>query len=536
MRRDFPVALAGSRTHVESAPTGHRNGFGCHVLSNPHFLRIATNYLRMLIGFTIGLALMQMLLGFGPGVFAAVALTGSSIGVAEILKEMIRGATIPELGLSYHGGDGDRFARTYASTLALSMLAALFSVAVLFVFLALLPAFDIAEDLRGATAFFIVTRMVSTFVAIAASPILNMMPITGRMAAYNGWLALDRIAEAVAALAVYLLFSGAGGAVQLSWFGGLSMVTMTASTVAAALWSLGQTPQHRPDLRLADRGRVREVFRTVGWNGAAVVSVNFYLRLDVFAVNLLFGVSGTVIFGLASQLAAYARMLTMGLVTGLDAVVSGHASGGETGKAAILRISERTFELQSLILFAAGGFLILHADDLVRLLFSWTIRNEGDLSLIASSFLMLMAGMIARGLSEGWMGVLAGAGHIPDYAKPVFLGSLLNPALVVAVGLTMPETAGLIAVSAVFMALNIVFHMGAVPWVTARVFGTSFAALLRPAAIPAATAAMITAVLWLATPQSYPAIVRMALSGAAFGLVMGTMALRSFARFIRQPR
>lgn len=497
-------------------------------------MRIGTNYARMFIGLALGIILIQIMLASGEGVYAAIALTGSSIGVAEIMKEMIRGATIPELGNSYHSGNAERFRSTYAAAFALSLIAAGFSALILSLFFIFLGQLDTSPDLFAATRIFIVTRMVSTFCAIALSPVLNMMPLRGRMGAYNAWLTADRVAETSAALAAFYFYREQGGAAVLTAFAILSMILMTASTLGAAKSASGGNELMRPRLSLVSGQHLRTVFSTVGWNGLAVISVNLYLRFDVFAVNLFFGQAGTVMFGLASQLAAYTRTLTMGIVSGLDAVVTAQASRKDAaGLESIRRLSAQTFELQALILLAAGAFLFLHSHDIIRLLFGWRITAETEINMIALSFLLLMAGMIARGLSEGWMSVLAGTGHIRNYALPVFIGSLLNPLAVMIAGYSLTYDKGFLSVSIVFMVLNFIFHMGAVPAVAARVLQTSLNSLLRPLVLPAALAIILAGGLKLLIPDTLGPISSMAVSAIAIGLVMGTLALRSLRALLR---
>lgn len=455
-------------------------------LRNQQFLRVSSSYMRMALGFVAGILLIRVLLRYGDGVFAAFALTASSIGVAEILKESIRGATIPELGISYHSGDRNRFQSSFDSSLLLSLIAGIFGVAVLGLFIVFLDRFDIMFGLEAATAIFIATRMVSVFVAITLSPVINLLPITGRMVPYNGWLAMERVAE-LTALVVATLFVGPGdGAGLLVAFGYLSMLTVCSVTIASAIHAAWGSDLARPNWSQLSHARLRQVFSSIGWNGAAVASVNLYLRFDVFAVNIFFGVAGTVIFGVASQLAAYSKQVTMGLITGLDSVVSKKAaqsSGSSRGE--ILQINQLTFKLQCISLFAVGVVLLLHADVVLRFLFGDQLSDPiVQIPIIAQSFVFLMVGMISRGLSEGWMSVLAGSGRIRDYALPVLLGALLNPVLVVLAAKFFAPSMGLLSVSVIFMLLNIIFHLIAVPAVTARFLEIGFFDFLAPAIGP----------------------------------------------------
>jgi hypothetical protein len=450
--------------------------------ANEHIRRVASSYFRMGLGFVVGIMLIRYLLGYGEGVFAAFTLTASSIGVAEILKEAIRGASIPELGIAYHSNDDERFKSAFASSLFLSIVAGLFAVIVLGLFILSLDYFEIEPQLKTATAIFIATRMALVFVTIAASPVINLLPITGRMVQYNFWLAMDRVVELLALILASYTAAVGDGAGLLVAFGIYSMVAMIVASVGAATHGLRGT-NVLPIRRSHFRGRrMKEVLSSVGWQGAAVTSVTLYLRFDVFAVNILFGVAATVIFSMAGQLAAYTKQITMGLVTGLDAVVSKKSALSDaSGRAEIIALNNGTLHLQSLFLFSTGVVLLLHAELVISFLFGDRLTApDTQVPLIAQCFVMLMVGMIARGLSEGWMSILAGSNRIRDYAQPVLLGACLNPVLVyVTAKLLTPET-GPLGISTIFMLLNVAFHLMVVPYVTARFLGISFLELIRP--------------------------------------------------------
>lgn len=466
--------------------------------NNHHFQRVGSSYLRMAIGFAVGIILIRFLLKYGEGVFAAFSLTASSIGVAEILKEAIRGASIPQLGLSYHSGDKRWFKSAFASSIVLSAIAGLFAVLVLGIFILSLNFFEIQPDLQAATAIFIATRMVLVFVSITLSPVINMLPITGRMVQYNFWLGVDRIVEVLALIvAAYSVQSGDGAGLLIA-FGIFSMIAMCTASVAAACSGLkgsGVLPIGRTHFRAT---RIKEVLNSVGWQGAAVTSVTLYLRFDVFAVNILFGVAGTVVFSMAGQLAAYTKQITMGLVTGLDAVVSKKAASSDGGgREELIALNYGTLQLQSLILLSMGVILLLHSEMVIHFLFGDRLSNPAvQVPVISHCFVFLMAGMIARGLSEGWMSILAGSDRIRDYARPVLLGALLNPVLVfLASGMLSAET-GPIGISIIFMILNVIFHLIVVPRVTARFLDVPFWQFMRPIFAPVVVAACCGVVAW----------------------------------------
>ncbi len=504
------------------------------LIKNLQFQRISTNYLKMIATLALGIYLVRLLLEFGTDVYAAVVLIGSSIGIAAILKEMVRGATIPELGISFHEKGRPNFLSTYASSILLAISAGVFSILVLGLFYLFLDKFNVAEELRQSTRVLILTRMVVTFVSISVSPITNMLPITGRMASINFWLAMERVAEVGSAAVVTYYFANASGAQQLYWFAIFSMIAMTLTTLVAALYTIGKNQAFVPDFSKVTRARLAKVFHSVGWNGAAVVSVNLYIRFDIFAVNILFGIGPTVIFGIASQLATYTRQVTMGLITGLDAVVTKKtARKDEDGRLGILAISARTFELQSISLFAAGLILLLHGEYLINLWVGTRLDNPGTaIPQIVTIFGFLMVGMIARGLSEGWMSILAGSGKIKDYGLPVLIGALLNPIIVIGLYFILPIQSSFMAVAITFMILNIIFHTGILPMITARFLKVSLYELFKPAFVPFLLCLVCAAALVALHMTISNDLAKFVATTLVTGTVMGTFFLKSFLKLL----
>lgn len=503
------------------------------LLRNQQFQRIATNYLRMFVSLVLGVFLIRLLLQFGEGVYAVVALTISSIGVAEILKEGVRGATIPTMGMAYHSDDEKRFAKSYSSALVLSFLAACFAVAVLLIFAFFLDHFEFDKSLNNAALTLIYMRCLSTFVGICVSPILNLMLFTGRVGSYNFWLAMERVGEVAGAIYVFWFLSDAENALQLFWFGVLSSLGMIAAYIGATAQAIFPGKHLVPEIRNISSADIRNTFYKVRWNLAAVGSVNLYLRFDVFAVNLFFGVFGTVIFGIASQLASYVRILTMGLIFGLDALTSQHASAGDdAGRDKLVKLSRETFELQTIALLSVAVFVVFHAQYFIDLLFGDQLPQSVNSEAITKVFLLLMFGMIARGLSEGWMSILAGSGHIRDYALPVFIGALLNPILVVAACYTVQPDTGIQSVAIIFMVLNIIFHAGFLPVITARVLGVATKRLVEPALVPAAFAGLSSVIILVAHFFVAGNILQISVTLIILALGLGGLFLHRFQAFL----
>jgi len=465
--------------------TGRGAGRVAKSLASPQIVRITSNYARLLAGFVLGLLLVRILLYFGEEVYAAVVVFATSVGVSAILKEMVRGSMVPELGLKLHAEDPSAFPEAYASALMLSLFAAVGAVVILLGFAAALGLLNIAPELYSASLFFLGLRTVHTFVAVALAPTVNLMPISGQMAANNAWITAERVGEVGAAALVAAFIPYAVPSDQLWWFGLASFVGMMCATLGAAVYIIRQDPRFVPSLRHANTALMRKIAKTIGWNGFAVVSVNLYFRFDLLLINVLFGTIGTVVFGIASQLATYIRQLTMGFVIGMDSVIAKRAASGEAGKAEILDLTQRTTELFALVSFSGAAFLLMHADQLIAFVFADRLSQpQRDLPLIVTMFQLLTIGIVARALSEGWMALLTGSGRIQDYGPAVFVGALANPPLVLALHYLLPADVRLFGAGYAFIVLTLIMHGLVVPYVTARYLNVTAAALYAPCLRP----------------------------------------------------
>jgi len=491
----------------------------------------------MAITFIVGIWLLKIFLGFGEAVYAVIVLTGSSIGIAEILKETIRGATIPELGKSYHSKNDRYFQEIYSSTLLLALISACFSTLVLSLFVVFLDYFTIPENLVGATKYYIATRMACVFLSIVVAPVHNIMPISGRMMSYNFWLTLDRLSDLISALAAsYLLISG-GGAEQLIMFSTISLILKIIVLLSATAWSVQFNRKFIPDHRLVSSAHLKKIGKLIGWNAAAVISVNLYLRFDIIAVNILYGIKATVIFGLASQLAAYVNMSSLGFVTGLDSVVTQLSKlGNKEEKNDVYTLSKHIVELQALILGFLIVILALHTEFIINILFSDRLSADIDTSMIVICFFMLMSGMIFRGMSEGWMSILTGMGNIKAYAVPVLIGALLNPALVLLIGHFFKLEPGLYFICFVFLALILFFHMYYIPKVTANTLEVNTTALLKPLVIPMGLTAVTITIAYLTGTLVDSELLRLMLTIVVACLSIGIYFLVRCYAFLRQKK
>lgn len=492
-------------------------------------LRVLSNYLRMAVTVVLSLWLVRIFVHLSPGVYAVVVLVATSSGLAGMLKEMVRGTMIPELGLAYHGKDREGFATVYSSAFVLSAIAGLFGVIVLALVYWSLNSFSIAPELAGGAGALLLTRMVSTFVSILLAPAQNLLPVTGRNGLHNTYQAIERAAE-LAAVLLAILIAGSSHAEVLVQFAWISMVTLSAVSVAWAIHG-GLAPGF-PRFGLVKAGALRGIAKTIGWNGFVVASFNLFMRFDVFFMNIYFGIAGTFAFGLASQLLSYSRQLTMGLVQGFDASVARLVSkGGATSRDARLALAKMD-GLQALTIFASSAFLVLNAPAIFRFwLGSAVAADEAVLQQIVTTFQLMVPGIVARSLSEGWMKYLSGAGAVRRYAPYLLIGALLNPPLVLLLAYALPGPAAFYCAAIAFSALMMLSQLVVLPVVLARALGEGVLQVFRPFAMPlvvVATGVAANLAAWQLTDFNVHA--DLAMSALAIGLASGPVFLRKLLR------
>ncbi|HVP73784.1 MAG TPA: hypothetical protein VMS30_08600, partial [Phycisphaerales bacterium] len=148
--------------------------------------RIAANYVRLIAGVALGLALVRLQLRtLGGEVVGLIALLVSTIGLASVIEEAIENSMVRELGTAHHSGDRARFAVVYNSALAVSTLAAGCVALVYAIILLVLPLLDVPLELLSAARWFIVAKMLESAIIVALAPANNMYLATERMIGFN---------------------------------------------------------------------------------------------------------------------------------------------------------------------------------------------------------------------------------------------------------------------------------------------------------------------------------------------------------------
>lgn len=446
---------------------------------------MGANYARLLLSVILGLVTVRLILAAaGDRGWGLVALLGSSIGFGSMFLEITRRCMVREIGTAYHSGDDDEFRRAYNSALPIGVGAMLIGAAIFTALWLLVPVLDVSP-LEDAARSFIVAVGLSVCVQLLLTPSINMLLISESMTLFNFWLLMvQRGGQFLGALAVVWFFKidDAGRVVVI--FGWISAGIAIASTLLAAAASIITDRRRVPALRFVSLRTTLDIIRMSGWNAGAVTAMSLHIRVDQIIMNLVFGLSGNVIFGIGVLLTSYARRVTQGVTDGLDAVAARfEAQKGEEGAKRLMRQATR---LQGMIVFPAGLLVVVLVEPLI--LFWVGDRLETPDQTIPPAILIvqvLMLGIMARAISDAWGRILYGAGHVHRYAWLVLLGGLANPPLALLLIWLFPaghwELAGPALSHTIIM---VVVHGVLLAVIAARVTGQRtlgvFAPLLRP--------------------------------------------------------
>ena len=445
-------------------------------------IRILSNYVRLLSSFALGLILVRLLLGIGEQAYGLIALLGAGTGIASAIKEVVRASMVPELGAAYHSDCPDRFRQTYNAALMGSPVAALITVVGFTLLAVSIRWVQVPEELVWAARVFVGAKAIQTFVAVCLAPTFNMYMVTERMVAYNVWIVVERLAEVSAAAVVVVLLQDWPIDRQIATYASISAGLAIASLLLSSTSLMRKESELRPRLGSATISAAHALLRSFGWNAAVVLAMNLYTRVDMFIMNAMFGLMGNLVFGIASQLTFYVRQLTMGVVAGVDAVAARLAS--DDNDFAVQRLVRQSTRLQAIIVFPATFGLMLLAKPLIVLWIGARISDPATTALIVTMVRILMVGIAARSLSEGWMRILAGAGHVRLYAPTVLVAAVANP--ICACVLIYLFYAGYewYAPAVVFSCLLFLVHLVYIPFVVARRYEIGVGKVLSPLVRP----------------------------------------------------
>jgi len=487
-------------------------------------VRIATNYGRLLANVLIGLVLVRLLLGgLGPEGYGLYSLLFSTIGFAQMFREVVRYSMNRELGVAYHDPDPDVFPRVFNSAFVLSavlaVLAGLLFVALIFV----VPLLNVPADLVAPAQWFIVANGIYISMMVLLAPHFNMFVVSERMPLANFWLFTERLCYLAAAVVLFVVLGISDPGRGLLLFGLVSSALATVSLWCAVATIIRLDRRLVPHPARTSRACVRSILTTGGWNAVVVTAANMHIRLDQLLMNAL-GLLANSFFGVAMQLANYGRMITVGMTDGLDAVSARlHTTGREGALRELLRHSTR---LHAFVALPAGAVIILLAEPIVAVWLHGVDRVPASFFPIVASIVRVIAiGTMARAIADGWTRLLYGAGFVSRVAPLAVIGGLLNPLIALVMFLVLPASSGGSSLSVLhgpaiaFAASYSIVHLIALPVVVARCIGVRYTEVVGPLGRPTvATAIAAAALLIVDTQVRGLGFWGLLLAGVAFGV------------------
>ncbi|MCH8164889.1 MAG: hypothetical protein IH889_04705 [Planctomycetes bacterium] len=470
-------------------------------------IRMAANYTRVFSVVFLGLLVVPMLLkGTGSDGWALIALLGSTIGLASMAQEVVRSSLIRELGAAYHRGRADEFRSTYNAAVAISAAIALLLAGVFAALWFVVPLLQIPDHLIPAARWLVVARGAETFAVLLLAAPFNMYLVTERMVAFNAWLIVNRLCYVIAASLIIIQGIGdPGPAVTLYAF--VSAGLVIASQLLAVAVMIWIDRRLIPAPAAITRDALKSVLQVGGWNAAATTATATHVRLGPVIMNLAFsmmslpsGLFGNLILGLAIRLTVTVRQITMGMTGGLDAVSARLSTTQSAG--AVRTLMHHSTRLHGLATFPAAIGVLVLAEPVLRLWVGNRLEDPQNTLPLAITLIQVMTlGMVARAISDGWIHILYGAGHVRRYAPLILLGGIINPLLAVLLLGILPTSMRYTAVAWAYSAVLIIIHAGLLPLVGAKALQISYGQFFRPLVRPLAVALACTPILLLSKGQ-----------------------------------
>lgn len=481
-------------------------------------VRMASNYVGLFLGLMLSAWLPRLLFhGAEDGGLGLILMLGASIGVSAMLQNIVQQSIIRELSEAYHGSNNDRFILVYNSAMALSALVAILCLAGFAVLIAALSWFNIPPELLSAARWFTAAKAVQTSVVIILAAPFNMYLVSERMVAYNFWRITDRLSYVLAALLLLPwtgLLSNAQWIIAYGWWSsGLYILLL----LIACGWMMAMDRRTLPRPWRATRQAARALASVGAWNAAVVTALGMHLRLDAIIINFTFGVAANTLFGLATIVVGWTRMVAAGISLGLEAATARLSIA--VGEDSVRQLFYHTTRLSMMILAPTCLIVFLFCPSLVTLWMGDQIQDPQRMQSLVTLIRILVIGSALRGVTNGWTRMLYGAGHIRRYAWVMILGGVFNPVSAILLLLILPEAVRFYAPAWAFTASFVIFEGFILPVVVARCLDLSVWQVYQPMIRPLLITAVVSPITFADRLFEGPQLIELGVMLAVFGCV-----------------
>lgn len=448
--------------------------------------RIASNYIRLLLTFVMGVLIVRLLADIGPSALSIYLLVAAGNGFAMLMRTTLRESVIPVMGQTYEGNHQADFAQSFSIIRRLSMMAAIFAFAVFLIFWLMSGVFQ-TGSLGAFTVFaaFIMSGF-KTALSALATPYVNTVLVSGRIVGFNAYSVMERATEFIALICISIFIPNASEDTQtLTFFVG-SVILVFLLQAFIVFYARKIDVRTTVSISTTSIDTREWILKLVGWNLLVVVAFLLYFRFSIVFLNIRFGEVATILLGLVLLLIGYQRQIAVGLVIGMDAIIS-RQFGNDSLKVAkeTKKFVLRTTYIQAVVSCFSITFLCIFARPIFEIWIGGSLGEEvWDVDIAVTLFRLIAIGFFARSVSENWMKFLNGKGAVKIYAIPSIIGSAIYVAWLLSAAYTMEFNSLLIYLAIVFSTLHIIVHLGFIPIFTAGELETRIFEIYRPLILP----------------------------------------------------
>ena len=455
-------------------------------------IRLVSNYLRLALTFALGIVTVRLMAEIGPDAVLIFLLLISSAGIAAMFKFALQNALVPALGLSIDGQGDFEFPRVLWVSFVLATASGIVSILLFGLFWLFSDSLNVGDLSQRTITIAIAGTALQALASSIGVVFLNLILVEERIVAYNVLLVADRALILLAVVLIYLLPDEIEIGTRLEIFY-ISVGVLTLVLQLVTYWlAVHANPGLRPQRQILGREETRWIGQLIGWNAVVVIAFALFTRWPPLIVNWSMDEAMTLTIGIVLALIGYQRQVSMGLVVGIDAIVSRAIGGGEADRqsGANTLILRTTYILSTFSAFSVVA-IGLFVEPILALWFGDTLTGTGwTTKLTGELFLIMSLGIAFSIISEGWMKYLSGLGEVRSYAPHLLVAGSVN-ALAVIIAATMLEgDTALRVIALVFSASFAVVNLGFIAVTTAQRLEARLAPFFAIIALPMVAAAL----------------------------------------------
>lgn len=505
--------------------------------ANRGLIRVGSNYARLLTTLVFGIIVAPLLASWlGVDALGLYLFLIAQTGLAAIFQEVIRTSLIRELAAAWHG-DRD-FGEVCDAAVLICLGVVVLAVAAFAILIAVIPFLGIESEFWTAARWMLIFECGFTIINVLWAPATSMFVVREEFILQNLFFGIRRADYLISVLVCRVTWPDISAAEGMIYFAGIAAGLRVVFATLPALWmSLRDRRLFGRPWR-AKKDSIRAIMGTFGWNTGTIIATNLHDRSGIFIITIWFGLFGSTVFGMATRLVSYIRMVTMGMTFGIDAVSARLASKTDGGRS-LRSMLHMVSRMHALMAWPATVTAFVLADELLRLWIGSSLDKKLESPEEVARYLGIMTmlvrvsalGLAARAISDGWVFLLYGAGYISRYAKILLGGGLLDPLLAIALIMLLPAVgdgssawSNIAGPSWAITATFVAFHGIWLPIRGAKILDVPISAFLLPTLWPLILAVVLSPLLiwpeWIGVFRE---------SGEAWGLLDLGLGLASYA-------